>query len=339
MDLKPHQLYDVIVNSYDETLRVWHTELTDQQKNHLSRIFLVLAARLSFHSAESARQIFRDAEQFGVHFLPVHYYSPLPSLPEINPDVYQRRYDKIPGLEVSRRKHLEWLMRLGRHASELQHIPKTSEADAEGFFWDNPAICPGDAAVYYAMIRELKPGKIVEIGAGYSSLIALQALRANGSGSLTCVEPYPLPHLKQLAQRGEVTLIERRVQDIPLEVFSSLSENGILFIDSSHVSKIGSDVNHEIFEILPKLSPGVFCHFHDMFFPWEFPKNWIEDHQLFWNEQYLVMAFLAYNDRFTIEISNQFVGLEMAKEFHTYFNDLTSTASAGGASLWIQVAK
>ena len=335
---KLHEFYDIIVNTYDETSQVWRDTLTADQKHTISQIFLILAARLSFYSAEARGRIFRDAEQFGVHFLPVDYYSPLPCLKEIDPEIYNRRFDSIPGLTLDPQSHLDWLDKLGRFSAELASVPTEAAADDEAFFWRNPAFAPGDAAIYYGLIRHLKPNTIVEIGASYSSLIALAALRANGSGSLTCIEPNPLPQLRRLADSRKITLRESPVQRIEKELFTSLQPNDILFIDSSHVSKIGSDVNHEIFEILPSLCRGVFCHFHDIFFPWDFNRVWIEDLNAFWNEQYLIMAFLAYNDKFAIEIANQYLERELPDAFRGAFPDLPAEFAPGGGSLWIRAA-
>jgi tetratricopeptide (TPR) repeat protein len=335
---KADEIYDLLVKNYNQCTPIWQDALSDDEKNRLSKACLVVAARLSFSSGKMARRIFKDAEQFGAHFLPVHFYSPIPARKDINQSVYQQRYDTIPGLKIDHESHLKWLARLAPYSKELERFPDDSPAGDETFFWNNPAFGPGDAATYYTLIRELKPAKIIEVGSGYSSLVAVAALKENGKGSLTCIEPYPLPHLRRLGERGDIQLIERRLQDVPLEMVSDLTENDIFFVDSSHVCKIGSDVNHVVFQMLPKLQAGVFCHFHDLFFPFEFPKHWIEDLQLFWNEQYLVMAFLAFNTKFKIEISGQCVAREIREAFRARFPDLPARLSAGGGSLWISVS-
>ena len=338
MSSKLHELRDVILNTHEESARVWCDTLDEDQKHQLTTIFLLLAARLSFHSAPALRRAFRAAEKFGAHFLPVGFYSPIPSLDEIDNRVYERRYDRLPGLTLNRTNHSAWLQRLGRYSREIARFPHDIPVDGTKFYWSNPAFGPGDAAVYYTLIREIRPKRIIEIGAGYSSLIALEALAENREGSLTCVEPYPNEPLREVARIGKIKLIETRVQDVPIELFEQLMENDILFIDSSHVSKIGSDVNHEVFEILPRLNIGVFCHFHDIFFPWDVARKWIEDLNIFWNEQYLLMAFLACNPNFSIELSNQFVARELAEEFLDCFPDFPMAAHApGGGSLWFRV--
>jgi len=185
------------------------------------------------------------------------------------------------------------------------------------------------------MIRHLHPTTIIEIGSGYSTLFALKALHQNGSGKIICIEPYPMDFIIELAHRGDIELIDKRVQDISQDCFERLSENDILFIDSTHVSKSGSDVNHEIFKILPTIKRGVYAHFHDIFFPWDYPESWLREKMIFWNEQYILSAFLAFNRHFEIVLSSQYIGRELP--------DVTRESCwvpvdsiPGGGSLWIK---
>jgi hypothetical protein len=103
-----------------------------------------------------------------------------------------------------------------------------------------------------------------------------------------------------------MTIVARNFQDVPPDTFSTLSAGDILFIDSSHVSKTDSDVNYAFFEILPRLSSDVNVHFHDVFHPFEYPKEWVYQGRA-WNEAYILRAFLQYNQTFTIEIFNSFL--------------------------------
>jgi cephalosporin hydroxylase len=293
-------------------------------------------ARIRRLSSVVKHRLFDVAEKFGVHVLPVHFHSPVPSRSEIDPRVYSQRYDDIPGLTIDRGAHLRLLSEIAPYGAELADIPETG-FPPNVFTWNNPAISRGDAILYYCLIRHLRPSRIIEIGSGYSTIIAARAVAKNGRGSIVCVEPYPSAPPKRLAAGGAVSLIESPVQSVDLSLFEGLSANDILFIDSTHVSKIGSDVNHELLVILPKIACGVWCHVHDIFLPWELPQAWVEQKHIFWNEQYMVAAFLAFNSAFQIEISNQYVGREMIEDAHKLFSVLGSRYDGGG-SLWFKRA-
>jgi hypothetical protein len=180
----------------------------------------------------------------------------------------------------------------------------------------------------------------VEIGSGYSTLLACQALERNGFGTLECVEPFPMEFVTELEKEGRIRLRPSKVQEVDESVFLTLQQNDMLFVDSSHVCKIGSDVNHEIFNILPKLAKGVIIHFHDVFHPYDYPRSWVVDKQIFWSEQYLLMAFLAYNDAFRILLCNQYVARSLRVEAEKmFYTRPTDYAQVGGGSLWIEKLK
>jgi predicted O-methyltransferase YrrM len=162
-----------------------------------------------------------------------------------------------------------------------------------------------DGALLYSMVRRYKPRQILEIGSGNSTLLSLLALQRNREenpeheGSMTSIEPYPEGYLRQSLE-GRGRLIQKRVEEVPLEEFGGLEENDILFIDSTHTVKIGCDVLYELLEIVPRLRPGVLIHLHDIFLPFEYPRDWVMRRKIFWAEQYLLHAFLAYNESFEI---------------------------------------
>lgn len=318
----------------------WASELTDDEKNEMGQICLSIAARLCWEDQNKLVRLFQDSEKAGVHFLPTHFYSPVPTVSEIDPAVYEKRYDRgTPGLVLDRDGHCKWLDILAKFGPEMVDYAEEGVAGDQRFFWKNPAFGRGDAILYYSMLRHLQPEIVIEIGSGYSTFLALDALEKNGKGRLTCIEPFPMDHLRDLDRDGKLTLIAERVQDVDPVLYESMSENDVLFIDSSHVCKIGSDVNYEFLELLPLLPPGSFVHVHDIFFPWEMPKSWVEDLNIFWNEQYLLMAFLMYNDTWNVEISNMYVGREMAEEFSARFGELVGTEPGGGGSIWLQRSK
>src|SRR5262249_30901378 len=147
------------------------------------------------------------------------------------------------------------------------------------YYFRNEWFGYADALVLYGMIRYLRPRRVIEVGSGFSSAVMLDTndLFCGGRVALTFVEPYPdrLFSLLRGSDRDKHTVIARPVQDVDLSLFQALSDNDILFVDSSHVSKVGSDVNHLIFQILPALADNVVVHFHDIFYPFEYPKDWV----------------------------------------------------------------
>ena len=164
------------------------------------------------------------------------------------------------------------------------------------YYSDNGVFPAGDAAVLRAMINALKPHRIIEIGSGFSTACMLDAIDELGlSTKVTCIEPYA-DRLRGLLRRGDAPeILEKPVQQVELTRFSELQDGDILFIDSTHVLKTGSDIHYELFEVLPSLNPGVVVHFHDLPYPFEYPSQWVFEQNYSWNEAYGVRAFLTYN--------------------------------------------
>jgi predicted O-methyltransferase YrrM len=195
----------------------------------------------------------------------------------------------------------------------------------------------GDAIILRAMLQAKRPGRVVEIGSGFSTACMLDSADEIGLRDLavTCIEPYP-ERLKSLLREADfrrIDLIERPVQSVPLAVFRQLEANDILFIDSTHVLKTGSDVHYELFSVLPCLAPGVVVHFHDCQYPFEYPAKWIFELNYSWNEVYAVRAFLMYNQRFGIVFWNSFFGRQFRSEVA---RDYPAFLKNSGSSLWIQ---
>jgi hypothetical protein len=184
--------------------------------------------------------------------------------------------------------------------------------EPDGFNFQNEYFAGLDASLYYALIRDLKPARVIEIGAGYSTRIADKALCMNRSegrpGELVCIEPYPEARLT--AACLEITLIQKRVEDVSLDLFTTLNAGDILFIDSSHAVKFRSDVCREFLEILPGLKAGVWIHVHDIFFPHDYPAEWLVKQRISFTEQYLLEAFLAYNSSFSVQAANYWLCLD-----------------------------
>jgi predicted O-methyltransferase YrrM len=185
------------------------------------------------------------------------------------------------------------------------------------------------------MIRHFKPKQIIEIGSGFSSALTLDTNSSffNNEIKLTFIEPYPerLYSLISDSDKKSTTIIESDVQLISLEVFEKLNSGDILFVDSTHVAKTGSDVNYILFEILPRLKSGVLIHFHDIFFPFEYPKEWVFK-GMNWNEDYFLKAFLMYNNNFEIKFFSNYLHLHHKQAF----DSMPLCYKNSGGSLWIE---
>lgn len=251
------------------------------------------------------RTMFPYAQEQGLHVLPVHYYSPVPDTREL-PAGGEFPLDAPMGFDLNIELAFDRLDRFSqKYAIEYNSFSKNPGADAHDYYLDNGAYRSGDAEILYSMVRDLKPRRIVEIGSGYSTLLICRAIRENKKElqgyqcEFVAIEPYP-PQILQ-PPPAEVTRIESRsLQQVPLEVFTSLMEGDLLFIDSTHVVRVGSDVVLEFLTIVPSVAAGVVIHVHDIFIPANYPRWWIDDARLFWNEQYLLSAFLAYNREFEV---------------------------------------
>lgn len=194
----------------------------------------------------------------------------------------------------------------------------------------------GDALVLAAMMASKPPARIVEIGSGFSTACMLDAAEHFKLPNLriTCIEPYPdrLKGLLRDKDWGQVSLMECPLQAVPLEVFTELKANDILFIDSTHVLKTGSDVHYELFRILPILARGVIVHIHDCPYPFEYPKLWVYDQNYSWNEVYAVRAFLMYNSRFRVKFWASYFKERYTGEVRRDFSDFLKVSAT---SLWL----
>lgn len=204
------------------------------------------------------------------------------------------------------------------------------------YLLDNPSYGYTDGIVLFCMMCHLKPKKIIEVGSGYSSCMILDTNEAffDDSIDFTSIEPYPelLISLMRENDSEKINLLRMKLQDVDIELFKSLQANDILLVDSSHVSKIDSDVNRLFFEILPCIESGVYIHLHDIFYPFEYPKEWIYEGRA-WNESYMLRAFLLYNNSFRITFFTSFM-----QRFHRNYLEsrIPLFARNDGGSIWIQ---
>lgn len=237
---------------------------------------------------------------FKVGVFPIrnHYYEPQFDFTEKEHSFSDER--ELPGIEWNVKGQLKLLESLS-FSKELESIP-VSKIDDLHFYFDNPAFGSGDAEYWYQLIRLKKPKKIFEIGSGHSTLMAINAIRKNeeeNSGykcQHICIEPYEMPWL----EKTKVTVVREKVEDVDVSFFSELEKGDILFIDSSHIIRPDGDVLFEYLQLLPTLKKGVIVHVHDIFSPRNYLDTWLRDDVRFWNEQYLLEAFLTHNSSWEI---------------------------------------
>jgi predicted O-methyltransferase YrrM len=267
---------------------------------------------------------------------PGHFYSPI--VDPIEAEAHFSRLERrsptsLPDVNVGQEAMVEtWKFMLPL----LTTAPFPERKSAEfRYAFDNPNYSWGDGGILYATIRRNMPRRIVEIGCGWSSACILDTVeRYCGSTRLTFVDPNPaLLHTVIGKTRLAHEIIELPVQKVPEAVFESLAAGDILFIDSTHVLRTGSDVCFELFDILPRLPSGTLVHFHDMFWPFEYPSHWIIEEKRSWNELYAIRAFLSHNDKWEVVFFNDYFGkLNRPLVEATYPDFLRNT----GGALWLR---
>lgn len=268
---------------------------------------------------------------------PGHYYSPIVSVEDIKQrekEIWKtNRGESIIGIELNVKEQLELVNNLSIFYDEMPF--SAFKNDNLRYYFENDFYSYTDGIILYSMIRYFKPERIIEIGSGFSSAILMDTneLFFNKRIDLLFIEPYPerLLSLMKEKDKMEYKISQTNVQLIPLDVFRSLEENDILFIDSSHVVKTGSDVNYILFEILPVLKKGVLIHFHDIFHPFEYPISWVLN-GFNWNEDYFLKSFLMYNNEFKIKLFSNHL-----HKYHPHsFEKMPLTYKNFGGNLWIQ---
>jgi hypothetical protein len=204
------------------------------------------------------------------------------------------------------------------------------------YAFNNPAYSWGDGSVVHAMIRRHRPRRIIEIGSGWSSACTIDTIERylDGQCRVTFVEPYPQLLVSLLGDTSvDFEILETPVQETPLSIFSDLRAGDFLFIDSTHVLSTGSDVCFELFEVLPRLASGVFVHIHDMFWPFEYPRNWAVDENRSWNELYAVRALLTNNEDWRVIFFNDYFAKVANSEIKATYPEFLRNSGGG---LWLQ---
>lgn len=285
------------------------------------------------------RGLRKDIDSYEKWGLPGHFYNPIPSLTEVKQ--YESKIfkilnnsDELKGIDLRYKEQMTLLTSMVPFYNEMP-FPFDKKEDTR-YYFNNPNYSYSDAIFLYLIIRNYRPKRFIEIGSGFSSCATLDTNELFFDNNIHCsfIEPYPELLLKLINIKDKnIELISKKIQEVDLTLFDTLQENDILFIDSSHVLKTGSDLHTILFEILPRLNKRVLIHFHDIFYPFEYPKEWVFDFNRAWNEIYAVRAFLMHNHDYNIVLFNHYLLSENLKWFTE--NMPLCTKNPGG-SIWLQ---
>jgi hypothetical protein len=296
-------------------------------------LFVVRAYRPTFH--QTSRWIYLAADWFGIYPVLDHYHDP-PVRPTPRQLAGGSEARDIDGLDLRTEEQLAWLHRLARvepMAMVLERIGDDPLAPA----LSNLAFAPADAMLLFALLRVVRPRRLVEVGSGHSTRFAKAALDLNraegGDAQHLCIEPFESLWLEQMG----ITVIRKPVEDLAVDFFRELGSGDVLFIDSTHVVRPGGDVLHLIHHVLPHLPQGVIVHIHDVFTPRDYPARW-QQRRWFWTEQYLVEALLIGNERYRIILGANYLFHDHRAEMLDALPGVEHYLEREPASLWLEVA-
>jgi FkbM family methyltransferase len=297
-------------------------DLSDEEFNQLFK----LAKRVLWSNHETRRKL----QGLGINIVPANFYSEIPTHAELDASFEYAEdapfdgpmFDPAPMTAFATEHLLPYCDEFSPPADN-PHTPDTRE-----YFWNCPEFRSTDALAYYAMIRNRKPRRIIEIGSGYSTLVAMKAVAANGFGEIVCIEPFPKDWLRKLPIR----LLDQKVQTLPAEFFErDLADGDILFIDSTHTVKNGSDVLHLYLRVLPRLTRDLMVHVHDIYLPYPLPLRSATETQIYWTEQYLLHAYLLDNPKIRF-LWSSVIGANRFRDL--MIRMLDGKNPVGGSSVW-----
>ncbi len=258
-------------------------------------LFLKAIRRIGVERMPLQRRLFAA---IGVFPIRDHFYEPLFNMKHLKRSLRKDR--SLPGIDFNDEEQLR-LLESFDYNHELLEFPQHSPG-TRTFYYKNDSFISGDAEFLYSMIRHFKPRRLFEVGSGHSTLMMLNATTRNKreDPSYECehiaIEPFHAPWLEE----SGIKVIRQLVEDVDSGLFRRLEKNDILFIDSSHMIRPQGDVLFEYLELMPTLQSGVIVHVHDIFTPRDYVDFWVLEQIRFWNEQYLLEAFLTFNKQFRI---------------------------------------
>ena len=274
------------------------------------------------------RELFLNWQKHGFHVTPVHFYEPIPDTQSL-PETLWTQPSELVGINMNDSAQLDLLRnQFTKFRGQYEGVPAEPPP---GRLWPFSGT---DVLVAYCMVRHFKPRLVIEVGSGFSTVVLGQAAAENKNSALICIDPYPNDFLRKDNKVAALQLLmETKVEDVDVEFFSQLESGDILFIDSSHTVKTGGDVNYLFLEIMPRLKPGVIVHVHDIFFPFEYRRDWMLEEFRFWTEQYLLQAFLIFNSEFKVLMANSYLNQYYLPDLKAVFPNLSRWI---GGSFWMR---
>lgn len=242
------------------------------------------------------------SQRFGATLIPNHFYSEIPDFRELTRETGWRRPMSMHGiagceLAAQLRTMERWAGGLAARGDTDVYAWACAENGESGFG-------PIEALALYGFIATERPQRIAQVGCGVSTAIMVRAAQDAGyAPEILCIEPYPTQMLRQMAASGSIRLRSEKAQDVPVGEIVEAAAGGLLFVDSSHTLRPGSEVIQLISEVLPRLPEGQRAHFHDIFFPYDYPPALLEEGIFQFRENTLLYAFLVENRRWGIEVS------------------------------------
>lgn len=307
---------------------------TDQVRSlqaELADARLQLAAVLPANSEQSSAGT--SASRFVTWTPPGHFYSPVPSWSDVERFAHQvfANPADLPGLELRPEEQLAMFEELAQLAAEVP-----PPGDGPGRFEQNSNYGAADAPMLQSMLRKLRPKRYVEVGSGWSTVLAVDTneMFLGNSMRITTIDPFP-ELVRRLLPESGVEIVGVPVQEAPAELFAQLEAGDVLFLDSSHVVKAASDVHHLVTRVLPALPDGVYVHIHDIFWPFDYPRTWLEEGRA-WNEAYILHAFLLFNTRFHIALFTDWIARQHRGRIEQL---LPAMLGDRGGSLWLRVGQ
>ena len=287
-----------------------------------------------FIADESYRDHFALWEERGFHITPNHFYQPIPDSRTLSDDLWTREIP-MPGVDMRDAEQLQFLRDVcPQFADEYNHFPDHQTEVAHEYYFKNNFFEVMDGSVAWCMLRHLQPQRILELGSGFSTLLMADAVRRNGNiRDYMVVDPYPNAVVRA-GVPGVSRVLIQPAEPLDPALFAALEDGDLLFIDTSHVIKLGGEVNFLFLEMLPQLKSGVTVHIHDIFLPHQYPMMWVKERRQFWTEQYLLQAFLCFNSAFEVLFANAYMWARHPEEVAATFP--RAPRHMGGASFWIR---
>lgn len=282
-------------------------DLTESEFNTLIRL-----AKKVLWADPAIRQ---KIQQHRINIIPANFYSEIPSIDDIHQSFeYREPNEEVYNNDIFDPQAIAgFIDQIANYAKEFEPPTEGDKENPKEFFWKNTAFSFADAMSYYCILRHFKPSRVIEIGSGYSTFVANQALLENQRGKLTLIEPYPMDFLRNLECVDNI--VESFVQDIPVNELVDLIETAdIWFIDSTHTVKIGSDCLYLYLKIMPKLTKDMIIHTHDVFLPYGLPKNKAIEKHVYWTEQYLLYAYMLDNPRIEVLFGSAYAASKLPEQ-------------------------